>query len=156
MRLIDREDFNSLDPSGLAHNLTLNADGRQNPGPYLYCVNDQGAWVGRLITDRAPGYSAFHTAPIDTVVGRGKDKRWQRAATLWLKDESIDQITLVRRYKGIAKRLGKLLGMTESAWIRWDDVYYWPEASDLLWDGLAVHRTIDRRETDGVREVKIK
>jgi len=149
VRLIDREDFNALQPSSAARHLTLNVDGTQSEGPYLFCVNDQGAWVGRLVTDLAPGYSAFHTAPIDTATVK-RDARWRRAVDLWLDGEQISSITLIRRYKAMAKRLEEI---GPRVWSPWDEIYHWPEASDLMWDGLAVHPLITRREINGVREV---
>jgi hypothetical protein len=149
VRLIDREDFNSLQPTSEARHLTLNADGTQNEGPYLFCVNDQGAWVGRQVTDLAPGYSAFHTAPIDTATVK-RDARWRRAVDLWLDGEPISSITLIRRYKAIARRLEEI---GPRVWSPWDEIYHWPEASDLMWDGLAVHPLITRREINGVRQV---
>lgn len=151
MRLIDRDDFDALDPVSRAIEVVTNADGTRDPGPYLWCVNDQGAWVGRLVTDRGPGYSVFSTGQIhvDTVK---RDNRWKRSIHLWVKEEPIGVRDLVGRYRSISQRLKK----TPRVWALWDDVYHWKEASDLLWDGLAVHRTIERREHEGQRQVRNK
>lgn len=149
MRLLDREDFNAMDPNGVAFNLTLNEDGTQDPGPYLFCVNDQGAWVGRYVIGPAEGYAGFHVLPIDTATVK-KDIRWHKASDLWLKNAPINRTMMLRRYASITHRLREVGPRT---WSSWEDIYTWPEGSDIMWDGLAVHPFIDRREKDGLREV---
>lgn len=149
MRLIERDDFNDLDPNPLAFNLTLNEDGQQDPGPFLFCVNDQGAWVGRHVVGPAEGYEAFHVLPIDTATVK-KDHRWYKAADLWLRDADITRAQMLLRYASLTRRLRRIGPRT---WTAWGKVYTWNEGSDIMWDGLAVHPFIERRERDGRREV---
>lgn len=148
MRIIDRDDFNALGATGWPYHLTLNEDGTQDLGPFLFCVNDQGAWVGRWVS-RGPGHSAFHVAPIDTATVK-KDTHWKRAAALWLKDAPITQREMLWRYKIITRELETLGPRT---WSLWDDVYHWPEGSTLMWDGLSVHPFITARRTGDTFEV---
>ena len=152
MRLIDRDDFNALGTHSLAMSVTMNEDGTQDPGPYLYCVNDTGAWVSRMISRDIPGMEPhLYTMPIDTATV-DKDVRWRRAVDLWLRDAPINKSSMLRRYKLIRRHLEKV---GPKVWSSWDEVYHWPEASDLIWDGLAIHQFITRREINGVREVVI-
>ena len=149
MRIIEREDFNSIGAVGWPHRVTLNIDGTQDPGPYLFCVNDEGAWIGRRVTDLAPGYSSFHVAPIDTATVK-RDQYWRRAVEIWLDGSGLNRSMLIRRYASLTHRLKEIGPQT---WSTWDDVYWWEEGSDLMWEGLEIHSQIDRRENNGGRQV---
>lgn len=150
MKLLDLEDFNSLGRTGAPYELTLNPDGTQDPGPFLFSVNDQGAWLGRNMT-LAPGLTRLCVVPLN-YASTGYDQFWYKAADLWVRDEDIDRGHMLRRYRIITRALTKT---GPRVWTRWDTAYHWPDGSDLMWDGLEIHPFITRREEHGVREVVI-
>lgn len=145
MRLIEREDLRYIGVEGWPYHLTLEEDGSERPGPFLFCVNDTGAWISRY-DEITRGH---HCAPMNTATVK-PDRYWRKALKVWLRGESINQAQLFRRYKEMRQALREI---GPRVWSRWEDVYHWGEGSDLMWDGLSVHEFITRREVDGVREV---
>lgn len=148
MKLLDVDDFNAMDRKGPPHTLTLNEDGSQDPGPFLFFVNDQMAWMGR----HNEFFDRVSWVPLSLATASVRGTHWYRAADLWMQGEDITRNAMLRRYKSITRKLeatGPLM------WTRWEILYHWDEGSDLLWDGLEIHPFITRREQYGQREVVI-
>lgn len=141
MRLIDRDDLNAIRSQGWIYESTLDGDGQELSGPFVYCVNNRGAWLG-LHKTYGPGHSAFRVIPIDSATA-DLDIHWRKSAELWLQDAPINRAQMLRRYRTLESKL-EAKGPRE--WSRWEDVYHWAEGSDIMWDGLSVHPFITIRD----------
>lgn len=140
MKLIDRDDFNAIGRIGAPYDLTLNEDGSQDPGPFLFLVNDKGAWIRRYDEDSAGGL--LRTARIDYATAT-LDSFWKKAADLWVEGSDISRNMMIRRYR----RISQVLRSTEPGeWLDWSQVYHWREGSEIMWEGLEIHPSIMRRD----------
>lgn len=145
VRLIERVDLNYIRIDGLAYWSTLGDDGLELPGPFLFCVNDTGAWLRVTHENGRVGTSQIHYDNADLFRG----SHWSRAVEVWLRDEPITRLDMIQRYRHV----GQTLENVERRWSVWEEVYQWEDGSDLMWDGLSVHRQLEARDIDGVRSV---
>jgi len=162
MILLDREDVVRLTNDGMwTYPFYVNWD-PENPalfqrgedldfpdiiadGPFVLIVNDEYAWAGRDVDH------------LYEVAKRRKDapnfKSWKALADLYAKEMGISRQSLLLRYAAMSRRLRR---DHRSQWRPWDEIYHWPDGSDLAYSALTFgkHPWLVTREHEGERQVR--
>ena len=120
-----------------------NPEKRYYPGPYLLRVNDEEAWLSRH------GDHWTLAAKRARYVGVAQ-RKWTAYFDLYANELGVTPRTLLNRLTGLRRRLKK----TPDVWYEWGEIYAWPDASGLVWDGLYNHPHLIAEERDGRRMVK--
>ena len=110
-------------------------------GPFLLTVNDECAWAGQ------------HAESLHRVAERRLDPlnyQWhQGLAEIYAEAVGVSRQSYLLRFAAMRRRLRH-----ESDWMRWNEIYHWPEGADLVWSSLMHHPEIEARERTGEREVR--
>jgi hypothetical protein len=114
-----------------------------DPGPFLLKVNDEQAWVSK------DGEEWMQAGKRLRHVGVAQ-AHWSALASLYMESEGLTIHHLTRRLKSVRGTLRKKPGV----WMRWNNVYRWPEARDLIWSGLIYHPWLETRERFGEKEIR--
>lgn len=113
-------------------------------GPFMLTVNDECAWAGQH------GEALYRVAEkrLDPV----NLQCWKDLADIYAASMGLSRQGLVLRFAAMRRHLR----YERRGWIRWRQVYHWPDGGDLAWSALLDkhHPEIEAREHVGEREVR--
>jgi hypothetical protein len=151
MILIDRKDVDRLIPLGLPKSCFYpdrEIEGHPDeisPGPFIAIVTEDRAWVGTRVGN------LYGVAPkrADAINYR----IWAGLADLYVAEMGISRQSFVKRFSAMTRFLSR----NRESWFPWEQVYHWPEGSDLAWSSALMGSSssfLKAREHNGQRQVR--
>lgn len=146
MILLERDDVIRLGMDGWDYPFCVDRDDVDvlAEGPFLLVVHNEHAWAGQDVDS------------MEQVAGRRIDppnhRRWKYLADLYAAAMGISRHSITLRYVWMSRHLNDKRGQP----FLWDDIYHWPEGSDLAWSALVHghHPWFRVYETEGQRMVE--
>lgn len=115
-------------------------------GPFLLTVNDEHAWAGQH-PDGLYRVAEKRLEPLHF-------QHWKDLADLYAESMGVSRQGFVLRFAAMRRQLRRR--PSGLGWMRWQNLYHWPEGSDLAWSSLmqGYHPEIEVREHMGERQVR--